>query len=160
MVDEKGEQIGVLTKEEALFKARQKGLDLVEVASNAKPPVCKIIDFKKFKYQEDKKERIGRKGGPKQETKEIRFTPFIAQNDFNIRIERAKEFLEEGHKVKLTVKFMGRQITRKEFGYNLIKKALEQLQTSAKIETEPKWQGKLLMTILAPLKKQSAKTKN
>lgn len=153
VIDENGEQLGVMSKDEALFRARQKGMDLVEVASNANPPVCKIIDFKKFKYQEDKKERAGKKKGISQETKEIRFTPFIAQNDFDIRINRTKEFLGQGHKVKLTVKFVGRQLTHKEFGYELIKKAMDRLQGIAKIEGEPKWMGKILMQILSPMKK-------
>lgn len=143
--------------QEALFKARQKGLDLVEVAGKANPPVCKIIDFKKFKYQENKKQRQGKKKGIKQTTKGIRFTPFIAVNDFNIRVERAKEFLKEGHRVKLTVKFVGRQITRKQFGYELLEKAKEALKDYGKIGENPKWQGKLLFINLAPIKKQSKK---
>lgn len=137
---------------EALFKARQKGLDVVEVAANAKPPVVKIIDFKKFKYQENKKQREGKKKGIKQDTKEIRFTPFIAQNDFKVRIKRAKEFLQAGNRVKLTVKFVGRQISRKQFGYNLLKKAISQLEEVAKTQDNPKWQGRLLSINLAPLK--------
>lgn len=163
VIDESGKQIGIFSKDEALFKARQKGLDLVEVAPNANPPVCKIIDFKKFKYLENKKQRAGKKKGVKQDTKEVRFTPFIAQNDFNIRIEKTKEFLKEGNKVRLTVKFVGRQITRKQFGYELLKKAIEQLKEFANVEGEPKWQGRLLTINLSPLKKspkENAKTKN
>ncbi len=152
VVDEKGKQLGVLPLQEALFTAKQKELDLVEVAPNAKPPVCKIIDFKKFKYQESKKEQAGKKKSKKQDIKEIRFTPFIAENDFRMRVERAKEFLKEGDKVKLTVKFVGRQITRKDFGTNVLNKALDQLKELAKVETEPKWQGKLLTTVLKPIK--------
>jgi translation initiation factor IF-3 len=154
VIDEQGQQIGVMTKDEALFRARQKGLDLVEVAGNVTPPVCKIIDFKKFKYQEDKKQKAGKKRKVGQETKEIRFTPFIAQNDFNIRIERSKEFLNEGHRVKLTVRFVGRQLSHKEFGYELIKKATAQLQEVGKIDGEPKWLGKMLIINLVPLKKK------
>lgn len=160
VVDEKGKQIGVMTIFDAKEKARSLGIDLVEVAPNAVPPVCKIIDFKKFRYQEDKKQREGRKKGVKQETKEVRFTPFIAPNDFNIRIERAKEFLAEGNRVKLTVRFVGRQITRKEFGYELLKKAIAQLNKMSKVESEPKWQDRLLMVGLAPLPKHYAKTEN
>ena len=142
--------------QEALFKARQKGLDLVEVASKADPPVCKIIDFKKFIYQENKKARTGKKK-KRQGLKGIRFTPFIASKDYEVRVNRAKEFLADGYKVKLTVKFVGRQITRKQFGYDLLKKAVEQLKEISKVETEPKLQGKLLMMVLSPSAKQTEK---
>ncbi|OGD62579.1 translation initiation factor IF-3 [Candidatus Beckwithbacteria bacterium RBG_13_42_9] len=152
VVDEKGEQLGVISLDEALFKARQRHLDLVEVAEKANPPVCKIIDFKKFKYQEDKKEQAGKKKSKQQEVKEFRLTPFIAQNDFEIRIKRAMETLTTGDKVKLTVKFVGRQITRKEFGENLLKKAIEKLREVSKVESPPKWQGKLLSLVLKPNK--------
>lgn len=152
MVDEKGEQAGVMSLDEALFRSRQKGLDLVEVASNATPPVCKIINFKKFLYQEEKKAKAGKKKANKQETKEIRFTPFIAQNDFNIRINKAKNFLTEGNRVKLSVKFMGRQITRKEFGYELLNKASTALKDISQVEDQPKWLGKILLLNLKPIK--------
>lgn len=146
-----GKQIGILDIQEALFKARQKGLDLVEVAGEAKPPVCKIIDFKKFKYQEDKKLKSGKKS-KKHDLKEIRFTPFIAKNDFEIRIKRAKEFLADGYKLRLSVKFVGRQITRKQFGYELLARAYEALKDEVKVEAEAKLQGKLLMMVVAPKK--------
>lgn len=153
MVDEKGAQLGVINIGEAVFRARQAGLDLVEVAPQAKPPVCKIIDFKKFRYQEEKKQRAGYKKNKGGDTKEIRFTPFIAQNDFELRLKRAKEFLSEGDKVRLTVKFIGRQITKKQFGYELLQKSLASLGTLAAVEVEPKWQGRLLMMVLKPTKK-------
>lgn len=156
-----------------MFKARQKNLDLVEVAANAKPPVCKLINFKKFKYQEDKKQRQGKRGAKKQEVKEIRFTPFIAQNDFEIRTKRAREFLKDNHKVRLTVKFIGRQITRKQFGYELLNKAQKELGSISRVESEPKFQGRMLTITLTPIqvqkqmpkkevkkKKENAKTKN
>ena len=149
-MDEKGNQLGVITRDEALFKARQQGLDLVEVAEKAKPPVCKIIDFKKFQYLESKKEKAGKKRGKQQEVKEFRFTPFIAKNDFEMRLKRARKTLEAGDKVKLTVKFVGRQITRKEFGEELLQKATDLLKDVAQIEAAPKWQGRLLNTSLKP----------
>ena len=109
--DEK--QIGVMTRDEAIFKARQMGMDVILVADQAKPPVAKIIDFNKFKYQQVQKEKEGKKKTKVTGQKEVRFTPFIAQNDFSTRMEKIKAFLLEGHKVKLTVKFTGRQITKK-----------------------------------------------
>ena len=156
MISEKGEQIGVITLDEALFKARQQNLDLVEVAEKAKPPVCKIIDFKKFKYQESKKEQAGKRKNKQQDVKEFRFTPFIAQNDFEMRVKRAKKTLEGENKVKLTVKFVGRQMTRKEFGQNLLVKAIDQLKEISVVETAPKWQGRLLSTVLKPVQRKES----
>jgi translation initiation factor IF-3 len=150
VVDDDGEQVGVFPLQEALFKARKKGLDLVEVATKAKPPVCKIIDFNKFKYEQNKKQKAGKKKKHKQETKEVRFTPFIAENDLQRRVKQAKEFLKDGDKVKLTVKFRGREITKKKFGYEIIEKAQEQLKDIALVESKPKWHGKTLVTVLRP----------
>lgn len=147
-----------MDKEEALFRARQQEKDLVEIAPEAKPPVCKIIDFKKFRYQQEKKQAVGRKKSKGAGVKEIRFTPFIAENDYEIRIKKAKTFLKQGYKIKLTVRFRGRQMIRKEFGFKLLEKATATLEEVAKVEQEPKMQGYLLITILAPLK--NAKTKN
>lgn len=168
VIDEKGKQIDIMDKEEALFRAKQQKKDLVEIAPKAQPPVCKIVDFNKFKYQEEKKQAASRKKPRGSEIKEIRFTPFIAKNDFQIRIEKAKKFLKEGYKIKLTVKFKGRQMTRKQFGFNLLKKAIESLKEVAQPEQEPKMQGYLLTTVLKPVKdkpaekkeQKNAKTKN
>lgn len=144
-----------MTKDEALRIAQEAGVDLVEVASKTDPPVAKIVDFAKFKYQERRKHLAGKGKAKSQDLKEVRFTPFIAENDFNIRIKRAREFLEEGDKVSLVVKFVGRQITRKEFGYELIKRAYSQLQDISTMEREPALKGKILTTTLAPSKKKS-----
>jgi len=141
-----------MSRDEAIFKARQANLDLILVAEKAKPPVAKIIDFNKFKYQEQQKLKEGKKKDKSQDQKEIRFTPFIAQGDFKTRIDRSKEFLNDGHKVKMTVKFTGRQITRKEFGFELLKKAVKQLVKFGTQQSEPKLQGKLLWITIAPLK--------
>ena len=159
LVDEEAKQLGVMDKSQALKLAQEEGLDLVLVAPNAQPPVVKLIDFAKFKYQEKRKHLEGRKKAKKQDLKEIRFTPFIAENDFNVRIKKAREFLEEGNKVTLVVKFVGRQLTRKDFGDQIIKKAYSQLQDLATMEREPSLKGKLLITTLAPVKKSSKNEK-
>lgn len=143
-----------MSTREALELASQEGTDLVEVASKTNPPVAKLIDFAKFKYQEKRKQLEGKKKSKGQDLKVIRFTPFIAQNDFQIRVKRAREFLEEGDKVVLVVKFVGRQITRKEFGFDLIKKAYIELQEISTMEREPSLKGKLLTTTLSPTKKK------
>jgi len=153
VVDENAVQVGVLTKTEALARAKSTGLDLVEVAPNANPPVAKIIDFAKFKYQLKQKAASSKKGARSQDIKEIRFTPFIAANDFNIRLNKAADFLNQGNKVRLVVKFVGRQITHPEFGHNLLAKATQNLSELATVESPPNLRGKLLMTILTPTKK-------
>lgn len=152
VVDEKGKQIGVMSLWEALSKARELKLDLVEVAPKATPPVCKIIDFKKFKYLEAKKEQEEKKKTKKSELKEIRLSLFMAENDLNFRLNHAQQFLKEGHKVKISLKLIGRQITKKDLGYQLIKKAVEKLSSYAKAEIEPKLIGNRLETILVTLK--------
>ncbi|MBI4034889.1 MAG: translation initiation factor IF-3 [Candidatus Chisholmbacteria bacterium] len=153
VVDDKGQQLGVLTTQAALDKARELGLDLVEVAPTANPPVAKIVDFAKFKYQQKQKEAGGKKKSKSQDIKEIRFTPFIAPNDFQIRINKAIDFLKGGDKVRLVVKFVGRQITHQEFGDNLLAKATGILSQFATVQNPPSLRGKLLMTVLTPTKK-------
>jgi translation initiation factor IF-3 len=144
--------LGVLRTEEALFKAKQKGLDLVEVTDKANPPVCRIIDFRKFRYKEQKKDQAGKKKGRAQDIKEVRFTPFIGRSDFESRVKKIRSFLEEGDKVKLTVKFVGRQITRKDFGDRIMGEALQAVEDIAKVESEPTLQGKMLGMVIKPKK--------
>ncbi len=157
VVDETGKQVGVISREDALQKARNLGVDLVEIAPMAQPPVAKLIDFKKFKYIEAKKEREGKSSSNKVELKEIRFTPFIAQGDMDSRLKKIKEYLGDGDRVKIVVKFTGRQITRVEFGHELIKKVLAGLEGVATPDGVAKLQGKQLFLILNPAKKQNNK---
>lgn len=154
VVDESGKQIGVMTKSEALNIAGERGLDLVEIAPMAKPPVAKVIDFKKYKYLEAKKEREGKSASGKVEIKEIRFSPFIGQGDMDTRLERIKDILEGGDRVKIVVKFTGRQITKVEFGHDLIKKIMSQLEGIASADGTAKLQGKQLFLIINPTKKK------
>ncbi|NMC36145.1 translation initiation factor IF-3 [Candidatus Beckwithbacteria bacterium] len=151
VIDETGENIGVIATTEALFKARQKGLDLVEVTEKANPPVCRIVDFRKFRYNEQKKTEAGNKKGKSQDLKEVRFTPFIGRSDLENRVKKIRSFLEDGDKVKLAVKFVGRQITRKDFGDRVMNEALELLgEEYYKVESEPKLQGKMLSMVIKP----------
>ncbi|MGB9911078.1 MAG: translation initiation factor IF-3 [Microgenomates group bacterium] len=152
VVDEKGKQIGIFPIEEALNKARSLNLDLVEVAPQANPPVCKIIDFKKFKYLEKKKEKEEKKKNKKIEVKEIRLKPFIAENDLNFRIKKAEKFLKEGNKVKLVVTFYGRQLGKQNFGREIINKIIENLSFCSKPEGEMKILENRIEVILGPLK--------
>lgn len=152
VVDESGKQIGVLSKSEALSQAESLEKDLVLVNPAAKPPVAKIIQYSKFKYQMQQKESESKKSSKSVDIKEIRFTPFIAEGDFNIRIKKAREFLSDGNKVKLNVKFTGRQITRKEFGDKVINKAIEQLADISAVERPPQLTGKMLIVQMQPKK--------
>ncbi|HEX8924094.1 MAG TPA: translation initiation factor IF-3 [Patescibacteria group bacterium] len=154
LLDEDGKQIDVMPIDQARNLSRESGLDLVEISGSANPPVIKLIDFSKFKYQEAKKaksEKRGIKGG---ELKEIQMTPFIGVADYETRLKRAKEFLSTGNKVKLSIKFQGRQITRKEFGYNLIDKFKADLADISVPEGEPRLMGKRLLFTLTPVKKK------
>jgi len=152
VVDEKGVQLGVMPIFNAIQKARELGVDLVEVAGNANPPVTKLINFKKFKYLEAKKEQEEKRGAKSGEIKEIQLSPFIAKNDLDFRIKRTTEFLNEGNKVKVRVRFSGREIAKKDFGFRLISQVFQSLGDLAIMESEPKFQGKEIFTILIPAK--------
>lgn len=152
LLDESGKQIGIVTKEEALRKAREAGVDVVEIAPNAKPPVAKLIDFKKFKYLESKKEREEKRKQKNAGIKELRLRPFIGQHDFEVRLNQAKEFLAEGNQIKISVPFRGREITHKEFGFAVINKFLQGLE-AAKLVREPHFEGRVLVATIAAHKK-------
>lgn len=154
VIDEAGKQIDVMPIFNAIQKARELSLDLVEIAPTAQPPVCKIIDFKKFKYLEDKKERGEKKGQKKGgELKEVLFKPFISQNDSSYRIKRVKEFLQEGNKVKIRVKFRGRELGKKVFGFKLIDQITQELAGIATKDADPKFADKEIFAIFSPVKK-------
>lgn len=154
LLDENGKQVGVVTKEEAMRLAREKHVDVVEIAPNAKPPVAKLIDFKKFKYLEAKKEREERKKQKHVSVKEIRLTPFIGQHDLDTRITQAKQFLKDGNPLKISLVFRGRQITRQEFGHAIMNKFLEVLK-DVKIVRPPHMEGKVLVATVVPDKKSA-----
>jgi len=158
LIDEDAKQIGVMSIEEARARSRQTGLDLVEISPQANPPVVKLISFSKFKYQEDKKKSLEKKKTKGGDLKEIKMTPFIGDGDYQTRLKRAKKFLTTGNKVKLSIKFLGRQITRKEFGYDLANRFTTDLEDIAQPETEAKLMGKILIQIYA--KNEKNKTKN
>jgi translation initiation factor IF-3 len=153
VLDQENKQIGVLPKAEALAKALELGLDLVEIAPSANPPVCKIIDFKKFRYLEEKKNRESKKKAKTGGTKELWLGPFMSENDLQVRIERAREFLKEGFRLRLAVKFAGRQITHPEFGWNILRRFTKELEEVGRVEREPKFEGKILATMLTPGRK-------
>lgn len=152
-----------MTLSEALAKAKEQELDLVEVAPNVNPPVAKIVDFQKFKYLESKKEQAAKKNARDVELKEIWVSPRIADHDLNVRLRKAQEFLAKGDKVKLTVKFRGREMAHPEVGYAVVKQVLEILKDKISVERETRFEGRNLTTILASNKKasiQDAENKN
>ena len=161
VLDTEGKQIGVLSKEEALALAKEQGLDLVEVAATAVPPVAKIIDYKKFLYQQSKKKQEEKKKAKVSETKEVRFGPHMSENDLDTMVGRARGFIDDGDKVRLVLKFKGRQIIHPEFGHAILNKVVEKLQDCSKVDKTASLMGKQLIMVLSPERKaKNAKEEN
>lgn len=158
VLDTEGKQVGVLSRFEALQKAKELGVDLVEVAPMASPPVVRLIDFKKFLYQESKKKKEEKKRSKVSETKEIRLGPFMNDHDLETMIRRGSGFLENNDKIRLIVKFMGRQIAHPEFGKGIMQKTIDALSSLSKVEREPHFEGKQLIAILSPERKKINET--
>jgi translation initiation factor IF-3 len=152
-----GEDPGVVSIADALAKAKEIGLDLVEIAPNAEPPVCRIVDYQKFLYEKKKKEKETKAKSAKQVLKEIRFGPNTDEHDFNFKVKHAMKFLEEGAKVKAYVHFKGRSIAYKEKGEIILLKFAQALEEVGKVELLPKLEGNRMFLHLAPLPKQSGK---
>ena len=150
LVDADGSQVGVVPVEEALRAAEDKGLDLVEVAPTARPPVVKIMDFGKYKFEQQKAARAAKKKQHVIQLKEVKFRPGIDDHDFEFKTRNAHKFLEEGNKVKLTMMFRGRQVTHSELGRDVLYRAFDRLKDLGKIETEPKLEGRNMTMVVAP----------
>lgn len=142
----------ILPIDEALQRAVDHDLDLVEIAPGANPPVCKIIDYGKYRYEQQKREKEARKKQQRMELKEVRFRPRTDTHDFNFKTRHARGFLEDGNKVRAYVQFRGRDILYKDQGMEMLKKFIEELQDIAKIDQPPKMEGRRMTTILAPHK--------
>lgn len=145
VIDEDGHQLGVMSTAEAWKAAVDRGLDLIEIVPNADPPVCKIMDFGKYKYELAKKDKIQKKHQHITLVKEIRFHPNTDTHDFDFKVRHARAFIEQGHKVKATVVFKGREITYKELGRSMIGQFSEALSDIAKIESEAKMEGRQMI---------------
>lgn len=158
VIDSGGKLLGVMSVAEAVTKAKEAGLSLIEIAPNAVPPVAKIADFGKFKYAEEKKLRSQGKKVKGGEVKEIRFSPFIAENDFKTRIERIKEFFADKNKVRVVVVFKGPQMRVKHIGYDIINKIKTEFGESVITDMEPKFLGKHLITVISQTTKRKEKT--
>lgn len=157
LIDANGDQIGVVTIREALEKSEERGMDLVEIAPQAVPPVCKVIDFGKFLYDIQKKEKIQKKKQQVIVLKEIRLHPNTDTHDFDFKARHAANFLDEGNKVKVSVIFKGRELAYVEHGENLLRKFIERLEDVAKVEQNITFEGKTMHTILTPSKQKKKK---
>lgn len=145
-----GEQVGIIPVDEALQAARARGLDLVEVAPMARPPVVKIMDYGKFRFEQAKAARAARKKQHNIQIKEVKYRPGISDHDFEFKTRHARRFLEEGNKVKLTMMFRGRQVTHPELGRDVLNRVYDSIQDVGKIELEAKLEGRNMTMVLAP----------
>ena len=153
VVDEEGEQLGVLDRNEALDIARDRGLDLVEVAPNAHPPVCRIMDYGKFKYEESKKAKRAKQKQHQQKVKTVKFRPKTEEHDYNFKKQHIIDFLEGGDKVKVVVMFRGREMAYVQLGQRIVERLLEDLKDVAMLDDDPKLEGRNLNLMLSPKKK-------
>ncbi|MEW5963127.1 MAG: translation initiation factor IF-3 [Pseudomonadota bacterium] len=150
LIDENGQNVGVVSRFDAMERATQAGLDLVEVSPDAEPPVCKILDYGKFKYQEQKKAAEARKNQKIVEIKEIKMRPSIDDHDYDVKMRAIRRFFEEGDKVKVTLRFRGREMAHQELGYQLLQKVKGDLVELSKVESEPRLEGRQMVMVLAP----------
>lgn len=152
LIDSEGEMLGVMSTKDALNKAQEVGLDLVEVSPNAEPPVCKILDFGKYKYEVQKKANEARRKQKIIEVKEIKIRPNIGEHDYNIKLKAIFKFLDQGDKVKVSIRFRGREFYKQEIAMDIMKKVSDATSEVAKVETAPKMEARQLLMILAPNK--------
>ncbi|MBN8236897.1 translation initiation factor IF-3 [Halobacillus kuroshimensis] len=151
LIDVNGEQLGVKSRNEALDIAANANLDLVMVAPNAKPPVCRVMDYGKYRFEQQKKDKEARKKQTVIKVKEVRLSPGIEDHDFNTKLRNARKFLSKGDKVKASVRFRGRAITHKELGQKVLERLAEECKDVAQVETKPKMEGRSMFLMLAPL---------
>lgn len=154
MIDENGEMVGVLPIREALSRAAEAGLDLVEISPNAEPPVCKILDFGKYKYEIQKKKNEARKKQKVIEVKEIKFRPATDDHDYQTKVRKLQEFLQEGDKAKVTMRFRGREMAHQELGLKLLERVRNDLEAVSQVEAMPRLEGRQMVMVLAPKKKK------
>ncbi|MBX9697605.1 MAG: translation initiation factor IF-3 [Alphaproteobacteria bacterium] len=150
LIDENGDMVGVVTTQEALRRAEIAGLDLVEVAPQNDPPVCKILDYGKYKYEQQKKMAAVRKNQKVIEIKEIKLRPSIEENDYQVKLKNMHRFFEGGDKVKVSMRFKGREIAHQDIGMALLKRMCADLEEIAKVEQDPKFEGKQVIMLLSP----------
>jgi translation initiation factor IF-3 len=153
VIDFNGEQLGIMQTADAVALAKSKGLDLIEISPNAQPPVCKILDFGKYKYDESKKNKRGSKS-PSSKIKEVKLHVAIDQNDYNVKLKRSAEFLEKGFKLKVSLMFRGRELAHSEIGFDVMGRFLGDLSEYGTVDSEPKLFGKVMSTTVSPVPEQ------
>ena len=150
VIDENGENLGVMYTSEAIEQANEIGLNLVEVSPNADPPVVKFLDVGKYRYEAQKKANLARKSQKTQQIKEIKMRPNIDDHDYDVKMRSVVKFIEEGDKVKMTLRFRGREMAHQELGMNLLKRVQDDVAEIAKIEAYPRLEGRQMLMVLAP----------
>ncbi|MDQ4420772.1 translation initiation factor IF-3 [Sphingobium sp. DEHP117] len=150
VIDENGENLGVLYTREAIEQAAEVGLDLVEVSPNADPPVCKFLDIGKYKYEAQKKANLARKTQKTQEIKEIKMRPNIDDHDYDVKMRSIAKFLGEGDKVKVTLRFRGREMSHQQLGMQLLQRVAEETAEVAKVEAYPRMEGRQMLMVISP----------
>ena len=151
VIDHDGQNLGILNLQEAISKAKKEGLDLIEIAPNVRPPVCKIMDIGKYKYDQQKKASKAKKNQKKIELKEIKLRPVTEVHDYTFKIKNAQKFLSKGDKVKFTIKFKGRELQHKNLGSELMDKIKSDMENVGKIELQPKFDGKQMIMVIQPI---------
>ena len=146
-----GENLGIINTNKAIFMAKEEGLDLIEIAPNAKPPVCKIIDMGKYKYEAQKKANKAKKRQKKIELKEIKLRPVTETHDYDFKLKNALKFLSKGDNVKFTIRFKGRELQHSNLGHDLMNKIQEDIKLAGKVEMNPKFDGKQMIMVIQPL---------
>ena len=150
LIDQNGQNVGVVATAAAIARAVEAGLDLVEIAPESKPPVAKILDYGKFKYQEQKKAAEARKRQKVVEIKEIKMRPSIDDHDYDVKMRSMKRFFDEGDKVKVTLRFRGRELSHQELGWQVLQRVKADTEPLAKVEAEPRMEGRQMVMVLAP----------
>ncbi len=150
MIDAEGNQVGVVSREQALQLAEEGGLDLVEIAPNAEPPVCKIMDFGKFRFEQTKRAHAARRKQKQVQVKEVKFRPGTEEADYQVKLRNLRRFIEEGNKAKVTMRFRGREMAHQELGLELLDRVEQDLGDTITIEQRPKVEGRLMVMMIAP----------
>jgi translation initiation factor IF-3 len=150
VIDDEGENLGVMYTREAIEQANEKGLNLVEVSPNADPPVCKFLDVGKFRYEAQKKANLARKTQKTQDIKEVKMRPNIDTHDYDVKMRNVTKFIDNGDKVKITLRFRGREMAHQHLGMDLLKKVQDDVAEIAKVEAFPRLEGRQMLMVLAP----------
>lgn len=150
MIDDQGENLGILDTDDAIDRAKAAGLDLVEVSPNAEPPVAKFLDIGKFKYEAQKKANLARKSQKTQDIKEIKMRPNIDNHDYDVKMKKVHQFIGNGDKVKITLRFRGREMAHQQLGMQLLQRVQEDTKEDAKVEAFPRLEGRQMLMVLSP----------